>query len=260
VLAEITAGQGSTPRTSGALMAVLANGDILGTIGGGIVEARVIESARKVFESREPLVLSFQLDKGLADTLDMICGGNLTISLQYIAPDSKGFAVIERLKERQLGLRKRVMLIGAGHVSQKTAQLTGYTGFETWVMDDRIEFANRKRFRNAERIIVLKSFEGMFTDLTVDPNTFIVILTRGHAYDKTVLEQAIQTRAGYIGMIGSRKKKEAIFDALLRQGFKKEDLDRVRAPVGLAIGAQTPEEIAVSIVGQLIQVRAGAVS
>ncbi len=146
-------------------------------------------------------------------------------------------------------------LAGAGHVAQATAHLAALTGFRVFVMDDRAAFANRERFPDAFRVKVLENFEHPFDDLTVDIDSFIVILTRGHLYDKAVLARALATKAGYIGMIGSRRKRDAIFHRLRQEGFGDDDFKRVRSPVGLDIGAETPAEIAVSIVAEMIAVK-----
>jgi xanthine dehydrogenase accessory factor len=128
--------------------------------------------------------------------------------------------------------------------------------FFTVVLDDRKEFANRQRFTDADEIVVLPSFETAFESHLFDPDSYIVIVTRGHSHDKTVLAQALQTNAGYIGMIGSRRKRNIIYRKLLDENFSQADIDRVHSPIGLKIGAETPEEIAVSIVAELIQKRA----
>ncbi len=150
-----------------------------------------------------------------------------------------------------------VYLFGAGHVSRPVAELASIVDFQTVVVDDRGEFANAERFPKADQIKVIPSFHQAFEGLEIDRDSYVVILTRGHLHDKTVLEQALKSNAGYIGMIGSRRKRDLIYQELLTKGFSQTDLERVHAPIGLAIGAETPEEIAVSIVAELIQVRAG---
>jgi xanthine dehydrogenase accessory factor len=150
-----------------------------------------------------------------------------------------------------------VYIFGAGHVSQKLALLTGLVGFRTVVLDDREEFANRDRFETVDEIVVLDSFENALQGLDLDRHSYVVLVTRGHAHDKTLLAEALKTEAGYIGMIGSRRKRDAIYDALQKEGFPVEAFERVYSPIGLNIGAETPEEIAVSIVAELIQARAG---
>ena len=148
-------------------------------------------------------------------------------------------------------------LFGAGHVARSTAAIAAMVGFRVSVADDREEYANRERFRDASEIRVLENFHHAFSGLPISREDLVVILTRGHLHDKTVLAQALRTGAGYIGMIGSRKKRNAIYGALLKEGFSQADIDRVHSPIGLSIGAETPEEIAVSIVAEMIQVRSG---
>lgn len=154
-----------------------------------------------------------------------------------------------------LGHSCTVHLAGAGHVAYATAHLAEYSGFEVVVIDDREEFANIDRYPQVKEVKVLESFANCFTELGQDD--YAVIVTRGHLHDREVLAQALKTEAGYIGMIGSRKKIQAIYTSLLEDGFTEQDLQRVHSPIGLAIGADTPEEIGISIVAQLIQVRSG---
>jgi xanthine dehydrogenase accessory factor len=151
-----------------------------------------------------------------------------------------------------------VYIFGAGHVARQLARLTKMADFYTVVLDDREEFANRRRFTNSDEIVVLESFEAAFEDRAFDSHSYIVIVTRGHSHDKTVLAQALQTTAGYIGMIGSRRKRDIIYQKLLAEKFSQADIDRVHCPIGLDIGAETPEEIAVSIVAELILKRAAS--
>ena len=146
-------------------------------------------------------------------------------------------------------------LFGAGHVSREVNDLAARVGFMTVVLDDRAEYANRERFRQPAEVIVLKSFDDCLADLKLDDDSYIVIVTRGHVYDRVVLEQALRSNAGYIGMIGSNRKRDAIYKALLASGFSAGQLEKVYCPIGLKIETETPAEIAVSIVGELIEVR-----
>ncbi len=148
-----------------------------------------------------------------------------------------------------------VHLVGAGHVALATAHLSSFSGFEVVVMDDRAEFASAARYPEAREVRVLETFARCLHDL--GPEDYVIIVTRGHLHDREVLAQALRTGAGYIGMIGSRRKRDAIYEALLHEGFSEADLGRVHCPIGLAIGADTPEEIGLSIVAELVQVRAG---
>jgi xanthine dehydrogenase accessory factor len=146
-------------------------------------------------------------------------------------------------------------IFGAGHVSQRIAPLSASVGFKTVVLDDRAEYANRERFGEPAEVMVIESFRKL-PELAVDENSYLVIVTRGHLFDKIVLEQVLRSNAAYIGMIGSRSKRDKLFEELVKQGYGREELARVYAPIGTSIGAETPEELAVSIVGELIKVRA----
>ncbi|MGA9479594.1 MAG: XdhC family aldehyde oxidoreductase maturation factor [Desulfobacterales bacterium] len=143
-------------------------------------------------------------------------------------------------------------LFGAGHVAQPTARLAAMVGFQVWVLDDRKDYVHPERFPEAHRVRVLDSFEQAFTDLAVTADSYVIIFTHGHLHDKIVLAQALGTNAGYIGMIASRRKRNTIYDALRAEGVPQSRIDRVHSPIGLAIGAETPEEIAVSIVAEMI--------
>ena len=149
-----------------------------------------------------------------------------------------------------------LFIFGAGHVSRRLAKLTSAIGFYTVVIDDRKEFANKNRFKTADKLITVADFKNSFDQLKIDNRSFIVIITRGHLHDKTVLSKALKTKAAYIGMIGSKKKKQTIYNSLLKEGFSEEQLKTVYSPIGLPINAETPEEIAVSITAELIKVRA----
>ncbi|MFZ7101515.1 MAG: XdhC family aldehyde oxidoreductase maturation factor [Peptococcaceae bacterium] len=147
-------------------------------------------------------------------------------------------------------------IFGAGHVSQQIAPLAEGVGFRTVVIDDRSEYVSRERFPISE-LILLTSFTEPLPDLPLDKDSYLVIVTRGHLHDKTVLGQVLKKPTAYLGMIGSKRKRDMIFDSLQTgQGFAKEDFGRINSPIGLDILAETPEEIAVSIVAELIKVRA----
>ncbi len=150
---------------------------------------------------------------------------------------------------------KTLYCFGAGHVAVPTVHLAAMVGFRVVVIDDRAEYANAERFPEANEIRVVTDFNQSFEGLEIDADSFIVIVTRGHMYDRAVLEQSLKTDAGYVGMISSRKKRAAIYEALMAQGIKWERLKWVHSPIGLDIGGETPEEIAVSIVAELIYVR-----
>jgi xanthine dehydrogenase accessory factor len=148
-----------------------------------------------------------------------------------------------------------LLLFGAGHISTYVVPMARMVGFRVWVIDDRAEFANPERFPTADRLIVCPVAEA-FQRIEITPATFIAIVTRGHIHDRDALRAALATRPAYLGMIGSRRKRDLIYESLLAEGVAAEDLRRVHCPIGIAIEAETPEEIAVSILAELIQVRA----
>jgi xanthine dehydrogenase accessory factor len=321
--ATILTREGSTPRSAGSrmLLAPEAGGGVrilAGSVGGGLVEARVMTRAAAVLASGERCVEAFDLAGELASGADMICGGRLRVFLERLEPgDLALFRCLDQalaqgqrclrltplgqgqaslllpggecfgaalgrelaLEARRAGLgiaapmvfeaggqghalepwaaASPLLLFGAGHVSRPTAQVAAMLGFRVTVLDDRPDFANAERFPQASTR-VLDSYDDCFAGLPCGPEAFVVIVTRGHAHDAEVLAQALRTRAGYIGMIGSRRKRDAVYERLRGQGFSGADLGRVRCPIGLDIGDETPEEIAVSINAELIACRAKA--
>ena len=151
----------------------------------------------------------------------------------------------------------KLYIIGAGHVGQKISEIMKILGFYVVVMDDRIEFANKDRFNTADEVMVLPSFDNLFEHFTVSDKDYVIIVTRGHAFDKEVLAQCLTSKAKYIGMIGSRRKKQLIYEQLLTEGYTEKELAEVYCPIGLSINADTPEEIAVSIAAEIIQIKNG---
>lgn len=160
-----------------------------------------------------------------------------------------------RLVVEPLFNRDRLYVFGAGHVSQYIARIADMVDFNVVVIDDRKEYANAERFPEAGEIVV-RDFVEAFDSLSFTGREFVVIVTRGHSHDADVLRAALLRNARYVGMIGSRRKVRMIFDLMRESGYSDEAISRVYAPIGLTIHAETPQEIAVSIVGQLIQVRA----
>ncbi|WML33760.1 XdhC family aldehyde oxidoreductase maturation factor [Clostridium sp. OS1-26] len=148
-----------------------------------------------------------------------------------------------------------IYLFGAGHVSQKLAEVMKILDFKVVVLDDRREFANKERFKTADKIIILSNFDDILKYVDINDQSYVVIITRGHAYDKDILAQALETDAKYIGMIGSKTKRSFIYSQLKDEGYTQKELDRVFCPIGLEISAQTPEEIAISIAAELIKIR-----
>lgn len=235
VLATVVSSHGSSPRKIGAKMVVYKDGSIEGTIGGGGLEKLVIVDALGVLKKKKSFLKTYSLDKksGL-----QVCGGKVSIFIEVLEPD------------------KRIVIAGAGHIGMALSFITKLLGFEVVILDNRSAFANASRFPHADKIICAP-YKEAFKKIAIDKNTFIVIVTHGHAFDMDSLEAALKTGAGYIGMIGSDAKIKLVFSALMKKGFKKDRLALVHTPVGLDIGAQTPEEIAVAIAAEVIQVNKG---
>jgi len=236
-LVTIVSTGGSTPREEGAKMLVRADGSILGTIGGGSLEAQVCQQAIEVIKKGKPQRIHFRLKEG--EESGMICGGDLEVFIEPILSSPT------------------LYVFGGGHISLPLAKIGKLLGFKIAVIDDRAEFANAKRFPEAE-LILAEDFNKAFPKLKIDKSSYVAIVTRGHQYDELVLEWALGTRAKYIGMIGSKTKNKTILSHLLAKGFSQELLDKVHAPIGLEIYAQTPEEIALSIMAEIVKVRRSA--
>jgi len=333
VLATIIRQAGPSPRGAGTKCLIMDDGSFVGTIGGGILEARTLEKAREIFDDGLPSRLYFSLEGTDVAETDMLCGGRVEVFLEPVSALNLGHVVvfkeagkgliqgggllitlidrerwqdgespklflgkngeragslpkaqgIENLLAKKLRKMMRSQLsifsmkddegnpvevlvepvmaasflyvFGAGHVSKQIVPVANRVGFHVVVIDDREEFADSGFFPEAKEIRCIP-FEQAMDRLAVDKSSFVVIVTRGHMHDKTVLAQTLKTGAGYIGMIGSRRKRDIIYEKLLEEGFTQHDIDRVYSPIGLDIGAETPEEIAVSIVAELIKVRA----
>ncbi|MBI5584446.1 MAG: XdhC family protein [Deltaproteobacteria bacterium] len=333
VLATIVGQQGSAPRTTGTHFIVRPDGSFSGTIGGGKLEAEVLQTVPQVFAERKNKLLCFRLKGTEVAQTEMICGGEVDVYLELLsganpfyrqlfkgiadlarsgreallatqvrdglAADREDLKVLlptglgepsipasvpewlrpyqQRLKEalegdpldpapfrlenagfiifvEPLKPAATVYLFGAGHISRPLCQLAKLVDFRVVVVDDREEFANRTRFPEADEIWV-RSFDLDPLEFPLGPNAYVVIITRGHLHDHQLLRQVLPKPVRYIGMIGSRHKREVVFKALRREGFAEDLIKTVHAPIGLAINAQTPEEIAVSIAAELIQVR-----
>jgi xanthine dehydrogenase accessory factor len=232
-IATIVECRGSSPQKQGAKMLVRDDGSILGTLGGGCLEADVRQAALMALKDGEPATLPFELTEQKGG---LVCGGTVLV---YIEP---------------LLLEPRLVVLGAGHVGKQLARLARFTGFRVTVVDDREEYANAENIPDAHELVV-RSFGQAFEDLPVENSTFVVVATRGHNHDLDAVKAALRTTAGYIGLLGSRRKKALLSRSLEESGFSKEDINRVIIPVGLEIGSVSPEEISVSIMAQVIQKR-----
>lgn len=327
VIATIIKRQGSAPREAGTKIVIRNDGSFIGTIGGGLIESQVIETAKNVFKSGQSVLNSFDMTHEQMETGSMICGGKVEVLIDIFKPNSPDLSVLQtifqaytqqnaaftitsiasdqkkgcqtehclleksglikgdtpfshelpdsiktqiissklpavfELEETKIWVEplvfpKKLFIFGAGHVSRPTAALSASVGFQVIVLDDRKEFIHADFFPEPIVARAVEDFNFCLDDLNINQNSYLVIVTRGHFYDKSILSQALKTDAEYIGMIGSRTKRDKIYSYLLEEGFKQEDLNRVHSPIGLKMGAETPEEIAISIVAELVNTRA----
>ncbi len=231
-LATVVESVGSSPRKAGAKMLVRSDGSILGTIGGGKVELETIAAALAAMQSGLPSAVPFTL----TEEYGHVCGGRLLV---YIEP---------------AGLAPDLLVVGAGHVGRSLSSAAKFAGFRVTVTDDRPDFATREQLPAADEVHLGESAE-LLGRLKVTAGTCIVITTTGFEKDFAAVRAALRTSARYIGLIGSARKREVLLRTLAEEGFPPEEVRRISIPVGLAIGAETPAEIAISVVAQLIQQR-----
>jgi xanthine dehydrogenase accessory factor len=232
-LATIINVRGSIPSFNTAKMLVRDDGSIVGTIGKGCVEAEVWQAAREVMEQEKPRTLTFNLNQNPKYDTGLVCGGTLEVYVEPVLPIPV------------------LYLFGAGHVAYNVYKVARIAGFDVVVVDDRESYANAERFPDAREVIA-DDFDKATAKITPNENSYLVIVTRGHRDDMRVLRWAVQTEARYIGMIGSKRKVISIYKELEKEGLSPQLFEKVMAPVGLEIGAVTPEEIAVSIVAEMI--------
>ena len=309
VLVTIVGDQGSAPRGAGSQMLVGAEGRLIGTIGGGAVEAKSEEMALRLLKDQMSLCHLFQLHERAKEDLGMVCGGDVKVLFQFV-PGTSAFwenladLIVNRAAARQSGwlvlhtdgsapglldgsgreilgeeipgsvtrngwipfqdnkffcmplpIGERAFLFGAGHCSQALAPLLSTLGFRVTVFDEREEYANRDAFPTAEHIIV-GDFNKLCDYIEFTGDDYIVVMTNGHAHDLEVEQQVLQGDFAYLGVIGSRKKVAVVNQKLRDFGISEEAIARVHSPIGTPIKAVTPEEIAVSIAGEMIYERA----
>ncbi len=235
-VATIVNSRGSIPSFQSAKMLVRDDGSIAGTIGGGCVEAEVWQAAREVIAREKPRTLSFDLNQDPKYDTGLVCGGTLEIFIEPVLPVPL------------------LYIFGAGHVAIELYKAARNAGFDCIVTDDRDTYANAERFPGAREVIA-KDFDEALNEIAPGESSYVVIATRGHRDDMRVLRWAVQTPARYIGMIGSKRKAITVFRELTKEGLNPNLFDRVHSPIGLDIGAVAPEEIAISIVAELIAVR-----
>jgi xanthine dehydrogenase accessory factor len=235
-VATIVQVNGSIPSFESAKILVREDGSFMGTVGGGCVEAEVWNAAREVIETEKPRHLSFSLGQDAAYDEGLICGGQLNIFVEPVIPQPRAF------------------IFGGGHVSKSISKVATLAGFSTSIIDNREAFANQERFPEAEATYA-EEYEDVFPKLPVNSSSYIIIVTRGHLDDMRVLRWAVNTPAKYIAMIGSKRKTISVVHELEKEGIPREAFEKVFAPMGLEIGAEMPEEIAISVVAEMIAVR-----
>ena len=239
VLATIVRVAGSTPRDVGARLLLLADGSMCGTVGGGTREADVIAAARELLAKGGSRLLAVDFDEGLRGGDGPVCGGSMEVFMERIDP------------------ARRVVIAGAGHVAYALHRALALLDFRSVVVDPRPEWASAERFPGAT--LVHEAFPAGLARQEITVSDAVVLVTPGHQHDRESLRCALATPAGYVGMIGSRTKVATVFKALRDEGFGEEQIARVHAPIGLAIGAETPAEIAIAIAAEIVAVfRKGA--
>lgn len=285
-LALVVERTGSAPCTVGDLLLLDHKNKMNGTVGGGRLEQQVLEDLHHLAPDQSGQLRRFNL---LPEQDGMTCGGSVTILLARLTEAARTcFANLNRCLQQGQPARLQVavdtdghvtwlgpdqvvaggqlfevlvapapelLLFGAGHIAQVLAPMAHLTGFAVTVLDDRTDYLADHSYGQGIAVVELDCFEHALADRKADASSFLLIATYSHTHDLTVLAQALDTGAGYIGMVGSRRKREELFGQLRRTGFSETDLARVRCPVGLAIKAETPAEIAVSILAEMIAVR-----
>jgi xanthine dehydrogenase accessory factor len=237
-MVTVVSTEGSTPQKAGARMLVRGDGRIVGTIGGGCLEAEMTWRAKEAIVARRSKLVAYDLTPDQAGEDGLVCGGRMQVFIEPI----EGTPCL--------------CLFGAGHVAQPLARMAKACGFRVEVADDRIKFANTERFPDADRIVV-DDVAGAAEKMSLGRNSYAVVVTRGHKGDAEALRAVVRRDLRFVGLLGSRPKVVHIFAALREEGVTAEELARVHAPLGLEIGAVTPDEIAVSILAEMIAVRRG---
>src|SRR4029079_7235851 len=232
-LVTIVSTTGSTPQRVGAKMLVFEDGRIVGTIGGGCYENDAFWKAREAITTRRPELIHYELSDDFAQETGLICGGTMDVYLATIEPSPE------------------LYIIGAGHVGFHLARLAADVGFRVHVVDDREKFANSDRFPFAAEVVV-DEIPAWIDRANLPPHAYAVIVTRGHTNDLEALRALAPRGRRYLGLIGTRAQVARISAELASDGIPAEVLERVHAPIGLDIGAVTPQEIAVSILAELI--------
>jgi len=231
-MAVITEEIGSSPRKSGSIMAVFNDHNILGTVGGGKIEYTIIQKALECIDKKENFHFEYQLNE---KDLGMVCGGMVKGYIKVFYP------------------KPRLIIAGAGHIGEKLYKIATALEFETVIVDERKDYANKERFPLAE--IIINDITEELKNLHTTKNDYIVIVTHSHINDQKTLETVINKEAAYIGMIGSTRKVRHVMQELIKDGISEEKLRMVYAPIGLNIASQLPEEIALGILSEILLVK-----
>lgn len=234
-LAIITKVSGSTPRKEGSMMVIKEDGTTFGTIGGGKLELVVTEYAQKCMIDKKSSAFNFKLNDE-EGSLHMKCGGNAEVFIKVYIPYNK------------------LIIVGGGHIAQKLYHLSKMLDFYTVIIEDREEYCNYKRFPEADELKV-GDIEKILNKYEINENCYVVIVTRGHKYDEIALRAVVETKAKYIGMIGSKNKAKYIIDNFIKDGINREKIQKVYVPIGLNLGGNTPEEIAFSIMSEILLIK-----
>lgn len=231
----ITHSDGSTPRKNGKML-VYEDGSTKGTIGGGAVELLAIRDARECIKNGAGKVRSYDLTSAASET-GMTCGGNISVLIEVFT------------------VRPILIMCGAGHVGEAVLKLASFIGFDTLLLDDREEQEIAEKIEAADRFMKIRNYEEELKEMQFPEDSYVVIATHGHAFDGAVLAGMLRKNVSYIGMIGSSKKKQALFEKMQEKGFSEEELRKVYTPIGLNLGGETPEEIAISIIAEILMIK-----
>lgn len=235
-LVTVIATKGSTPRDTGTKMLVCTDGTIYGTVGGSAVEAMIIDEAKECINNGKYKKIWHNLHDQEKEDTGMICGGEMEVFIEPIAiPD-------------------HLIIFGGGHVALPLARFASQIGFSYTIVEDREEFADRNRFPDAKNIILAQADE-IEAKVNIESSDYVAIVTRSHEMDYQSLTSMLNKKVRYIGLIASKVKKKQIFEQLKNEGYAEKVINQIHSPIGLDISAQTPEEIAVSIVAEIIQVK-----
>ncbi|MCM3117375.1 XdhC/CoxI family protein [Neobacillus sp. MER 74] len=232
-LAMIIESKGSTPQHVGKMI-VYRDGTIEGTVGGGLAEYYIIEESVKAIQDGKSKIVEYKLNKHAKDGIQMNCGGTLRVFIEVYKS------------------RPELVLCGAGHLGHALAKLADFLEIPYCVVDDRVGYCTQERFPNATNVYVDEDIEKALLEAGLNENSYVVIVTKDG--DDIVLKTALQFPIAYVGMVASKRKVITIFEKLKKEGVSEERLEQVHSPIGLNIGSETTQEIAVSIIGEIIKI------